>query len=116
MIVLTPIYEYFRNKGYLWEKHWIVIEGVPVDIFPADSLEEEAIENALETEYEGVPTKIITPEYLIALFLRAGREKDERKIELLLEQTEINLEKLNNILIKYDLMRKFEDFRQKYGK
>lgn len=116
LIVLTPIYEYFRNKGYLWEKHWIVIEGVPVDIFPADSLEEEAIENALETEYEGVPTKIITPEYLIALFLRAGREKDERKIELLLEQTEINLEKLNNILIKYDLMRKFEDFRQKYGK
>lgn len=116
LIVLTPIYEYFRNKGYLWEKHWIVIEGVPVDIFPADSFEEEAIENALETEYEGVPTKIITPEYLIALFLRAGREKDERKIELLLEQTEINLEKLNNILIKYDLMRKFEDFRQKYGK
>lgn len=116
LIVLTPIYEHLKSKGYVWEKHWIVIEGVPVDIFPADPLEEEAIENALKIQYEGVSTKIITPEYLIALFLRAGREKDERKVELLLKQAEIDLEKLNNILIKYDLVKKFEDYKQKYGK
>lgn len=38
-IVLSPIYEYLKSKGYEWKGHWIMIEGVPVDLFPADPLE-----------------------------------------------------------------------------
>ena len=41
LIILSPIYEYLKNKGYIWEKHWIIIDGVPVDIFPADILEKK---------------------------------------------------------------------------
>ncbi|MBE0479002.1 hypothetical protein IBX65_07815 [Candidatus Aerophobetes bacterium] len=114
LIVLSPVYEYLKNKGYTWEKHWVVIEGVPVDIFPAEALEKKAIEEAMETEYEGVRTKIIIPEYLIALFLRANREKDRRKIQMLLDQTEINMEKLNKILAEHELEEKFLEFRRKY--
>ncbi|OGF68033.1 MAG: hypothetical protein A2Y62_19355 [Candidatus Fischerbacteria bacterium RBG_13_37_8] len=114
LIVLTPIYEYLKAKGCVWEKHWLIIEGVPVDIFPADDLEMEAIENAQETEYETVKTKIMTPEYLIALFLRAGREKDKRKIQMLLEQSEIDIEKLNSVLQKYGLIDKFEEYKKSY--
>jgi len=116
LIILSPIYEYLKGKGYVWEKHWLIIEGVPVDIFPADVLEKEAIENAQETEYEGVKTKIISPEYLIALFLRTNREKDKRKIQMLLEQTEIDLEKLGRILTKYGLGEKLKEFKENcYG-
>ena len=114
LITLTPIYEYLKKKGYIWKGHWIVIEGVPVDIFPADQLEKEAVDNAEETEYEGTKTRIIAPEYLIALFLRAFRDKDLRKIEMLLKQTNVNKEKLDEILNKYGLTKKFIEFRKKY--
>ncbi|MCD6539148.1 MAG: hypothetical protein J7K37_00360 [Candidatus Omnitrophica bacterium] len=117
VIDLSPIYEYLKSKGYEWKGHWVVIEGVPVDIFPADPLEKEAIEQAQETEYEGIKTKVIIPEYLIALFLRAGRNKDYRKIEMLLEQCQINKEKLQKILGQYGLDGKFKEFEKKgYGR
>lgn len=117
LITLTPIYEYLKNKGYVWKGHWIMIEGVPVDIFPADPLEKEAIEQAQEVEYEGVRTKVIIPEYLIALFLRAGRDKDRRKIEMLLEQCQIDRERLLRILSQYGLDEKFREFEEKgYGR
>lgn len=114
LIVLSPIYEYLKNEGYVWEKHWVIIEGVPVDIFPADVLEKKAIEEAIEIDYEGVKTKIIIPEYLIASFLGANREKDRRKIQMLLDQTEVDMEKLNKILAEYGLEGRFVEFRRRY--
>lgn len=117
VIILSPIYEYLKSKGYVWKGHWIMIEGVPVDIFPADPLEKEAIEEAEEAEYEGVRTKVIIPEYLIALFLRGGRDKDLRKVQMLLEQCEIDRERLQSILTQYGLDEKFRDFEEKcYGR
>ena len=117
LIILTPIYEYLKSKGYVWKGQWIMIEGVPVDLFPADPLEKEAVEQAQEAEYEGVRTKVIIPEYLIALFLRTGRDKDLRKIEMLLEQCEIDRERLYRILNEYNLYGKFRDFEEKsYGR
>lgn len=91
-----------------------MIEGVPVDMFPADPLEKEAVEQAQEVEYEEVKTKVIIPEYLIALFLRAGRDKDWRKIQMLLEQGEIDRERLQRILSQYGLYEKFRNFQEKY--
>ncbi len=117
LINLSPIYEHLKKRGYHWKEEWIVIEGIPVDFIPVDALEKEAVENAKETEYEGVKTKVITPEYLIALFLKTGRDKDVRKIEMLLEQAEIDMEKLDEILPKHRLAGKFVKFRGKhYGK
>jgi len=113
LIILSPIYEYLKSKGYVWKGHWIIIEGVPVDMFPADSLEKEAVEQAQEAEYEEVRTKVIIPEYLIALFLRAGRDKDLRKIQMLLEQCEIDRERLEKILSQCGLREKFRDFEEK---
>ncbi len=112
LINLSPVYEYLKGKGYVWEGHWLIIEGIPVDIFPADELEREAVENAQEVDYEGVKAKIISPEYLIVLFLRAGREKDKIKIQMLLEQAEIDLKKLNDILNRYDLAKKFKELKK----
>lgn len=50
LIDLSPIYKYLKGKGYAWGRHWLIIEGIPVDIFPADELEKEAVENAQEIE------------------------------------------------------------------
>ena len=61
--------------------------------------------------------KVIVPEYLIALFLRAGRDKDWRKIQMLLEQCEIDRKRLQRILSDHGLYEKFRDFEERgYGR
>ncbi len=114
LIMLSPIYGYLKKKGYTWKGHWIIIEGVPVDIFPTDELEKKAVEDAQETEYEGVKTKVIKPEYLIALSIRAFREKDLRKIDMILKQAKVDKRKLNRVLSLHRLTEKFIKFRKKY--
>lgn len=109
LILLTPIFDYLKNKGYHWKGEHIMIRGIPVQFIPADKLEEEAVRNAKEIEYEGVKTKIIKPEYLISLLLRAGRKKDIEKIERFLEQTKIDIKSLKSILHKYGLSDKFKN-------
>ena len=113
LINLTPLYEYLQGKGASWKGRWLVIGGVPVDLIPVDPLEREAVENAEETEYGGVKTKVLTAEYLIALLLRAGRDKDKRKIEMLLGQARIDKEKLHNLLQKYRLSKKYVKFQKR---
>lgn len=113
VIDLSPIYEYLKRKDCLWKGQWLIIAGIPVDFIPADGLEKEAVENAKETEYEGAKTKVITPEYLIALFLKAGRDKDARKIEMLLEQAQLDRIRLAEILKKYGLSGKFLKFKKR---
>jgi hypothetical protein len=78
---LNDIYDYLKFRGYdKWVGQWIIIDGIPVEFLPAQGLEEDAVKNTVEVEYEGVKTKVITPEYLIASFLKTSREKDKIKI------------------------------------
>jgi len=84
---------------------------VPVQFIPVDELEKEAVENAKHIEYEGVKTKVITPEYLVVILSRAGREKDIEKVKKLLKQTDIDRTKLEEILNKFGLKERFEFLR-----
>lgn len=112
LINLSPLYEYLKEKGYLWQGQWIIIEGLPVDIIPAGDLEQEAIKEAYQTAFEGIKTKVIRPEYLIAMFLKVGRDKDIRKIQMLYEQARIDAKKLKLILDRYGLDKKLEKFKK----
>ena len=109
LILLSPITDYLEDKGYNWKGEHIIIEGMPVQFIPVDKLEEAAVRKAKEIKYEDVRTKVVAPEYLIAILLRAGRKKDIEKIEKLLEQTKIDLKQLKNILDKYGLSDKFKN-------
>lgn len=111
LISFSPIYDYLKTKGYNeWVGQWIMIEGVPVEFIPAEGLAGESVKNSIATDFEGVKTRVITPEYLIALLLLAGRQKDKIKVEMLLKQTKIDFRKLKEILKKYDLKVKLRPF------
>ncbi len=108
VISFLPIYDALKARGYhQWTGQWLMIEGVPVEFLPAEGLSQEAVHEAVETEFEGVRTKVVLPEYLIALFLKASREKDKMKIRLLLDQTKIDRNKLRGILKHHGLEEKF---------
>ncbi|MGB3478797.1 MAG: hypothetical protein WBB67_06525 [bacterium] len=112
IIDLTPLFEELNKKGYEWKGEHIIIEGTPVQFIPADELETEAIHNAQDIDYEGIKTKLFSAEHLIAILIRAGRTKDIEKVEKILEQSTIDHNKLETILVKHKLLSKF---KQRFG-
>ncbi|NMB99204.1 MAG: hypothetical protein GYA35_02865 [Thermoanaerobaculaceae bacterium] len=109
VINLSPIYEYLESKGGKWKGEHIIVKGVPVQLILADELEEEAVGNAKSISYEGEPTKVFSPEYLIAVLKRAGRKKDLEKVERLIEETEIDKNKLKDIFKRYKIKYKIKE-------
>ena len=112
LIFLSAVFDYLKSMGYPWKGEHIIIEGVPVQFITADELEKEGVANARVIEYEEIKTKVISPEYLIVILLRAGRKKDIEKIERLLEQTEIGRKKLGELLNKFNLREKFNSLKE----
>jgi hypothetical protein len=114
IIVLTPFYEFCTQKGYKTDKEYIMIGETPIQFIPAGTaLEQEAVQHAVSVKYKDIQVNILQPEYLIAIFLSVFRLKDREKIVRLIEQTEIDMKFLSDILTRYGLKEKFENFRGK---
>jgi len=84
------LYEYFRQEGAKIEDVYIYIEDMPVQFLPnyISPLFNAAIEEASKVEFEGVRSKFVSIEYLIALLLTAFRPKDRIRIQSLLDRAD----------------------------
>lgn len=112
LISLSPIYEWFNSRGYEFDKEHILIEGIPVQFIPAyNDLVEEAVNNSVERTFKNVKTKVISPEYLIAIMIDTYRSKDKERVLRFFEEFDVNMNVLNPILTKYDLADKFKTLK-----
>src|SRR5262249_16184492 len=86
LINLGPIYEFFKARGAATSGQYLLIDGLKFQFIPAATpLESESLECAITaTEAEGA-FRVIDLEYLIALKLAAGRNKDLLHIQILLD-------------------------------
>lgn len=101
LCILQPIYEYFKGKGHEVRGEHIIIGDMPVQILPNISpLSNNAVEEAHEVELEGIPTKFIGAEHLIALSLVAFRQSDKKRIRELLEKAD--RKSLDRLLNRFD--------------
>jgi len=115
IILLTPFYDFLLKKGYNTYKEYIMIGKTPIQFIPAsDALEKEAVKNAILVKYKNIEVKILKPEYLIAIFLKVCRPKDKYKLLKLLDQSKINKTFLTDILQRYGLNKKFNEFVKKF--
>lgn len=81
ILTLTPIYDFLGQRAHLPEGDAIVIHGWPVQFLPAESpLLTEAVRQATAVDFEGVPTRVMTAEHLMAIALQTGRAKDFSRI------------------------------------
>ena len=113
IIHLSPIYEYLKERGYSkWTGQFLLIEGYPVDFIIAKEMEEEAVINALRITYEGIRTRVMRPEYLIAISLSVGRPKDRARVIRILSEAKLNYKLLTDILTRYDLLRKIDEVKR----
>ncbi len=113
--MLSPIYEYLKNKGYKPQKEMIIIEGIPVQFIPVyNELVKEAVEKASQSKYRRVKTRILKVEHLLAIALQADRPKDRERVIKILDEARIDKNYLERILKKFDLYDKFLNFKSRY--
>ena len=103
---LAPIYEWAKRRGYEPQNEHILIAGVPVLVVPVpNELAAEAVVNAAELDYDGRPVRVITPEYLIAMYLEGSartRTRRERAARLL-DQGNLDRALLHSLVERYNL-------------
>jgi len=115
LLSLSPIYQFLSTYGCQPEGEHIVVGGWPVQFLPAsDSLEMDALEQAVATEVEGERAWVMTAEHLVAIALRTARAKDHARILQFLELDAVDGNRLESILSRYGLLRKWQTFLAKY--
>ena len=106
IITLDAIYRWAGQRGYPATQEHIVIEGVPTQFVPSpNALADEAIESAATLDYDGVPVRVVTPEYLVALFSEpaARTAKRRERAAMLLEWPGLNRPLLDGILNRHGI-------------
>ncbi len=108
---LNPLENVFRwakeNKFELNYEH-IMIFGVPVQFLPVyNDLVTEAVHNCIIKNYEDVEVNVISPEYLVAIMFDTFRAKDKERIARFYENFNLDKNKLNDILTKFNLVEKY---------
>jgi hypothetical protein len=115
IITLTPIYDYLARLGYKPEKETINIEGWPVQFLPVfNALIDEAVERASTVNVGQTPVRVMRPEHLVAIMLDTGRAKDYARISCFLDLEAVNLDDLTDVLSRYNLGAKWDDYRRKF--
>jgi hypothetical protein len=76
-------------------------------------LGEEALAQAVETNVDGIATWVMTAEHLVALALQLGRAKDFARILQFIEAGVLDASKLDQILTRYALLEKWDQFGDK---
>lgn len=103
---LGPLYEWSREKGYAAEREHIIIGEIPVQFVPApDGLHEEAIQTAAVLDFDGMPVRVVRPEYLIATWLvpPANQAHRRERAARLRQAVQIDEVLLADVMQRYNL-------------
>jgi hypothetical protein len=100
---IPAIYLHLQSKGWHVEREHLIIKDFPVQFLAASGLTEEAVRKAKRIEYDGVPAKVFSPEYIIAIAASVGRHKDLARIEQLMTQAKVDRALLDDILRRHNL-------------
>lgn len=115
LLDLGPIYGYLAERGYMPDGQFVLIEGWAVEFLPPGTpLVEEALEQAVERDVNGVATRVFTAEHLAAICLQVGRAKDHDRVLRFIEAGVLDAEQFEAILQKHGLMEKWASFQRNY--
>ncbi len=115
ILTLTPIYDFLQARGHATDGDAMMLHGWPVQFLPAESgLLREAVEQAREVDFEGVPARVMSPEHLMAIALQTGRGKDFARLLAFVEAQVADERKVREVLERHGLNSAWERFRQNY--
>lgn len=109
LLRLEAIYEYARSKGFEASSEFIRIHGWAVQFLESSTpLWKDAVDEALDVEFEGVRVRVIRPDYLAAMMIETGRSKDWIRLADFLEAGILRSSEFEEIISKYDLTERWE--------
>jgi hypothetical protein len=110
LVTLAPVYQALRDRGFTdLERECVLVDGVPVQFLPAyNSLIEEALDQAAEIDYEGLSTRVVRPEHLLAICLQTGRSKDRERVRVLREQASLDANFLADVIARHQLEKRWK--------
>jgi len=115
ILTLSPIYDFLKARGHVAEGDAISIQGWPVQFLPAETpLLREAVNEAREIDFEGVPSRVMTAEHLMAVTLQTGRPKDFARLISFVETKVADTARLHDILKRHGLTTAWSRFEQRY--
>ena len=116
LIVLGPLYDRLRELGAVVSGEHVRVHGWLVQILPAYTpLVEEAVRNAPEQSYEGVPVPVLGAEYLCAIALQTGRAKDYQRVDALLGAECVRPATLRHLIETYRLLDRWNEYVRRYA-
>lgn len=112
---LTPIYSILRDEfgATIDPAHpeTITVCGVVIQFIEATKgLLLDACQNAKALDYEGVPVRFFSAEYLIAICLETGRPKDRQRVGMFYAEKVYDNVELQKLLSKYSLTEKWKSW------
>ncbi len=115
ILTLTPIYEACAKLGYQAEDEAIVIEGWPVQFLAADQpLIAEAVREAVTRVSDGLTSRAMTAEHLMAIALQTGRAKDHARLVMFVEAGIADMDRLDDILTRHSLLERWTKFEDRF--
>ena len=113
--VLSPIYAFCKDRGYLPEGEAIRIGAWPVQFIPAfDTMSMDAMEYAEQADIDGLCVRVVRADYLAAMALQVGRAKDRLRILALLENGAVTTEEIVKLANQYKLTQKWVRFQEQF--
>jgi len=104
LVTLAPVYDALIALGGQVDREYVRFGNWPVQILTdANALIAEAIREAADTDYDGIPTRVFMPEHLCAIALQTGRSKDYARVILFLEENEVDLDALSVLAVRFGL-------------
>src|SRR5712671_3220626 len=100
---IPTIYAHLQAQGWRVEREHLLVRGFPVQFLAASGLTEEAVREAEQIEFEGVPAKIFRAEHIVAIAASVGRARDKARIEQLLQQADLDKSYLAEVLQRHKL-------------
>jgi hypothetical protein len=110
---LTGVYAWTEARGFEPDAEHVLIHSVPVQFLPGEEgLELEGVEQAVDIDYEGVSVRVMRPEHLIALYLRAGGAGRRERAALLDRTGLVDEIRLTDLLERYNLIERWQEVRR----
>ncbi len=109
------IFDYLKARGGTVEGEYIVLGGWPVQFLPPTGpLVEEALAQAVETDVEGTPARVLTAEHLAAIALQTGRAKDKARLLQFIEAGVLDAARFQAILARHGLVDAWQKFERQF--
>jgi len=113
--ILTPVYEFCAQRGYMPVGEAVQIGPWPVQFVPVfNQLTREAVDQAETADFEGIPFRVVRAAHLAGIALSTGRAKGFARILALSESGSVAPAEIQGLAQRHGLLESWNRFKARF--